>query len=171
MAIEAASSTERQKASEDLVSGGESRVPREQTVQFDFPCLDEGFWKTVFPFPRKYADAMAAVPPRLILWGRESDQVSQSLGGAQEHIQHGQAGHLTQECGPGEVAQVFFRAKTVWNAEAQCLCPLGQSTRSPRLPLLLGHLPPSYTNPPSQLLVHYLGSLGLVPVFIARISK
>lgn len=51
-----------QKASEDLVSGVEYWVPKEQTVQFDFPCLDEGFWKTVFPFPRKYADAMAAVP-------------------------------------------------------------------------------------------------------------
>lgn len=62
-----------QKANEDLVSGTDSWVPREQTVQFDFPCLDEGFRKIFFFCPHVNLLMQWLLFPPRFLWGRGSD--------------------------------------------------------------------------------------------------
>lgn len=94
-----------QKASEDLVSGVESGSPGSRQCSLIFLVWMRAFGRLFFHSQGStLMQWLLFSPPRLFLWGRGSDQVSQSLGGAQEHIQHGQAGHLTQECGPGEVS-------------------------------------------------------------------
>lgn len=147
-----------------------SWVPREQTLQFDFPCLDEGFWKTVFRSQVNLLMQWLLFPPKLILWGRGPDQVSQSLGGAQGPLViQAPRVHPTWPVNTRVWArrdELRFPSRT-----GQCgmqrlkACAHQGKVQDPSGYLSSWvHLPVSHTSPPSDLLTHCLGSLGLAPL-------